>query len=148
MSEDDDLLFGDDDDDQDLLDACSLADADAAEVNSGPTSTHLQKLQRFFGHDKFRDLQWDIISSLVDEGDANRGRDYCIVMATGYGKSLCYQFPPVFLCKTALVVSPLIALMEDQVLGLETTGIRACFLGSAQKDKDTVYKNVKEDKYR
>lgn len=53
-------------------------------------------------------------------------------MATGAGKSLCYQFAPVHLNKTAIVISPLISLMEDQVLNLENAGIMATFLGSAQ----------------
>lgn len=59
-------------------------------------------------------------------------RDQCIVMATGAGKSLCYQFPAVHLKKTAVVISPLISLMEDQVANLKSAGITAAFLGSAQ----------------
>lgn len=56
-------------------------------------------------------------------------------MATGSGKSLCYQYPPVFLNQIAIVISPLISLMEDQVNNLEQQGIPAAFLGSAQTEK-------------
>lgn len=63
---------------------------------------------------------------------ALHSRDQCVVMATGAGKSLCYQFAPVHMNKTAIVISPLISLMEDQVVNLENAGIMATFLGSAQ----------------
>ena len=59
-------------------------------------------------------------------------RDQCVVMSTGYGKSLCYQYQAVKEDSTVLVISPLISLMEDQVLSLQSSGIPAAFLGSAQ----------------
>ena len=55
-----------------------------------------------------------------------------MVMSTGYGKSLCYQYQAVKEDSTVLVISPLISLMEDQVLSLQSSGIPAAFLGSAQ----------------
>ncbi|XP_073977389.1 ATP-dependent DNA helicase RecQ-like isoform X2 [Rhodnius prolixus] len=75
-------------------------------------------------------------------------RDNCVVMATGYGKSLCYQFPPVFCNGLAIVVSPLISLMQDQVSSLKFYNIPACFLGSAQKQQQTVINDILHDKYR
>jgi len=69
-----------------------------------------------------------------------------VVMATGYGKSLCYQFQPVYQDKLCIVVSPLISLMEDQVLGLCQNGISAAFLGSAQKDTFKVMSNLRNGK--
>lgn len=91
---------------------------------------YLDCLEREFGHPGFRTVQWTIIKSILQEG-----RDNCAIMATGYGKSLTYQFPAVYLEKVAIVVSPLISLMEDQVRALNLTRERACLLGSAQMDK-------------
>lgn len=62
-------------------------------------------------------------------------RDCVIIASTGFGKSLIYQFPPVYMKKLTIVISPLIALMEDQVLSLKAKGIKACFFGSMQPDK-------------
>ena len=60
-----------------------------------------------------------------------------------------FQFPPVFLKKTALVISPLIALMEDQVLGLEVSNVRACMLGSGQQgDIAQLEQDIKDSIYR
>nr|XP_039273902.1 Werner syndrome ATP-dependent helicase-like [Styela clava] len=78
----------------------------------------------------------------------NEGRDQCVVMATGYGKSLCYQFHRLYLSSTAVCISPLISLMEDQVLKLETNNIPACFLGSAQENTAEVYSAMMRGKYR
>lgn len=77
--------------------------------NSSPSQLHLDILKKHFGHDNFRPMQWRIIAAILDR------RDNFAVMATGYGKSLCFQYPPVFMQGIALVVSPLISLMEDQV---------------------------------
>lgn len=79
----------------------------------GLEQKHLDCLLRCFGHKNFRTLQWKIIRSIIIEKN-----DVCAIMATGYGKSLCYQFPSVFSGGITFVVSPLISLMEDQVLSL------------------------------
>ncbi|XP_065340457.1 bifunctional 3'-5' exonuclease/ATP-dependent helicase WRN-like [Cloeon dipterum] len=99
----------------------------ATDCAVAPTPAHLKSLKKYFGHSAFRPLQWKIISTVLEEK-----RDSCVVMSTGYGKSLCYQFPPVYSEGVAIVISPLIALMEDQVLGLKESNIPACLLGSAQ----------------
>lgn len=67
-----------------------------------PGQEHIEALEKYFGHTNFRPLQWKIIKSVMG------GRDNFAVMATGYGKSLCFQFPSVYLNKVTLVVSPLI----------------------------------------
>lgn len=96
-----------------------------------PISKHNRLLRKKFNHDAFRPKQWEIIKTLMIER-----RDVVGVMATGYGKSLCFQYPAVCLNGITLVVSPLIALMQDQVMDLQKRGISACLLGSAQPDKN------------
>ncbi|RKO91598.1 P-loop containing nucleoside triphosphate hydrolase protein, partial [Blyttiomyces helicus] len=71
------------------------------------------------------------------------GRDCFALMATGSGKSLCYQIPPLVLGKTAVVISPLISLMEDQVMHMTKCGISAAFLGSAQVDSSVELRAMK-----
>jgi len=88
------------------------------------TSDLLQALQRYWGYDSFRPLQERIVSSLLG------GHDVCVVMPTGVGKSLCYQLPALACGKTTIVVSPLIALMQDQAEQLAQMGISAAVLNS------------------
>lgn len=88
-------------------------------------STPLEILQNTFGYDTFRGLQQDIIAELV------AGQDALVLMPTGGGKSLCYQIPALVRPGTGIVVSPLIALMQDQVEALQQLGIRAAFLNSS-----------------
>ncbi|XP_069500471.1 bifunctional 3'-5' exonuclease/ATP-dependent helicase WRN-like [Ambystoma mexicanum] len=92
-----------------------------------PNAAHITCLKTYFGHSSFKPVQWKVIWSVLQEK-----RDNLVVMATGYGKSLCYQFAPVYTGGVGIVVSPLISLMEDQVMQLEMSNIPACFLGSAQ----------------
>ena len=86
----------------------------------------LTPLRRYWGYEAFRPLQERIVSSLLG------GRDTCVVMPTGGGKSLCYQLPAAMLPdKTVIVVSPLIALMQDQVAQLAQMGISSALLNSS-----------------
>ncbi|HEB97607.1 MAG TPA: DNA helicase RecQ [Sedimenticola thiotaurini] len=81
-------------------------------------------LRRIYGYDHFRHNQADIIRTLIE------GRDALTLMPTGGGKSLCYQIPALVREGVGVVVSPLIALMQDQVAALRQLGIRAAFLNS------------------
>jgi ATP-dependent DNA helicase RecQ len=85
-----------------------------------------QILRRVFGYDTFRNGQREIIDHLVAGGDA------LVIMPTGGGKSLCYQVPSLVREGTGVVISPLIALMQDQVDALTALGVRAGFLNSTQ----------------
>ncbi|KAB1942742.1 DNA helicase RecQ [Micromonospora sp. ALFpr18c] len=90
------------------------------------TDGALDVLRRVFGYDAFRGFQQDVIGHVVAGGDA------LVLMPTGGGKSLCYQIPALVRDGVAVVVSPLIALMQDQVDALTAVGVRAGFLNSTQ----------------
>jgi ATP-dependent DNA helicase RecQ len=84
----------------------------------------ISPLRRYWGYSSFRPLQERIVRSLL------AGHDTCVVMPTGGGKSLCYQLPALVSGKTAVVISPLIALMQDQAAALAQMGIPAAVLNS------------------
>ncbi len=87
-------------------------------------------LERVFGYPSFRSHQAAIIEALIE------GRDVLALMPTGGGKSLCYQIPSLVRAGTGVVVSPLIALMQDQVDALRELGVRAAYLNSTQEPSE------------
>jgi ATP-dependent DNA helicase RecQ len=87
-------------------------------------------LKRYWGYDSFRPLQERIVQSLVS------GCDTAVIMPTGGGKSLCYQLPALVMGQTVVVISPLIALMQDQAAQLADMGIPAAVLNSSQSPED------------
>ncbi|MFC9699123.1 DNA helicase RecQ [Streptomyces sp. NPDC056943] len=93
---------------------------------SAQVSDASQVLHRIFGYSSFRGEQQEIIEQVVGGGDA------LVLMPTGGGKSLCYQIPALVRDGTGVVISPLIALMQDQVDALRALGVRAGFLNSTQ----------------
>ncbi|MGB9235447.1 MAG: RecQ family ATP-dependent DNA helicase [Terriglobales bacterium] len=104
----------------------------------------LEPLRRYWGYHEFRPKQESVIRSLL------AARDTCAVMPTGGGKSLCYQLPAVVSGKTAVVVSPLIALMQDQAAQLAQMGIPAAAINSFQNatERHYVMANARKGDYR
>lgn len=96
-----------------------------------------QTLKKYFGFDNFRDKQLDIINAIIKDG-----RDVCAIMFTGAGKSLCYQFPAIHTDKIVIVISPLISLMDDQIMKLDELDIPAICLNSTVKNKPAVKKSI------
>lgn len=92
-----------------------------------------QILQDTFGYDSFRGPQEKIIETVMSGGDA------LVLMPTGGGKSLCYQIPALALPGCAIVISPLIALMQDQVSALQQLGVRASFLNSTLDSSEVAH---------
>jgi ATP-dependent DNA helicase RecQ len=101
-------------------------------------------LKKHFGYDEFRPLQEEIIR------DAVAGRDVFVLMPTGGGKSLCFQLPALLRDGVTIVVSPLIALMKDQVDALQTSGIAATFLNSSLERRDAAarWRGLHRGEYR
>jgi ATP-dependent DNA helicase RecQ len=92
------------------------------------TRTEAEKqLNELFGFERFHDLQWQVIEQLL------AGRRVLFIEKTGYGKSLCFQFPATQLEGVTIVFSPLIALMRDQVRSMQEKGIRAAAINSNQE---------------
>ena len=87
-------------------------------------STPEDVLKDVFGYDSFRPHQREVVGAALD------GRDALAVMPTSAGKSICYQVPAILLPGVAVVVSPLISLMADQVAALEACGVEAAYLNS------------------
>jgi ATP-dependent DNA helicase RecQ len=101
-------------------------------------------LLQYWGYDSFRPLQEQIVRSLL------AARDTCVVMPTGGGKSLCYQLPALVSGRTAVVISPLIALMQDQAAQLAQMGIPAAVLNSSlsSEQQSLVMRKAREGEYR
>src|SRR6202166_5116067 len=109
-----------------------------------PEADLLTPLRRYWGYSTFRPLQERIVRSLL------AGRDTCVVMPTGGGKSLCYQLTAVVSERTTVVISPLIALMQDQAEQLAQMGIPAAVLNSSvsNEERNHVMRRARDGAFR
>ncbi len=103
-----------------------------------------QNLEKYWGFSQFRVPQYQIIENILDN------KDCFIILATGGGKSLCYQLPAIIKKEITIVISPLIALMEDQVKVLTDKGIKAVYLNSSinSSEEKSIYKNIEKGNYK
>ncbi|REG99398.1 DNA helicase RecQ [Flavobacterium aquicola] len=102
------------------------------------------KLKENFGFEKFRPNQEEIINCILS------GKDTLAIMPTGGGKSICFQLPALVFPGITIVISPLIALMKDQVDSLKANGIDACFINSSQSSEEQQFhiQNLKDNKVK
>lgn len=106
--------------------------------------TAVQLLKKYWGHDSFREPQEQVIQSVLDE------KDCLVLLPTGGGKSVCYQIPGLMKSGCCLVVSPLIALMKDQVASLQKKGVKAIAINSELSFDETIaaFDNLKFGGYQ
>jgi ATP-dependent DNA helicase RecQ len=109
-----------------------------------PEADLLTPLRRYWGYSSFRPLQERIVRSLL------AGHDTCVVMPTGGGKSLCYQLPALVSDRTTIVISPLIALMQDQAAQLAQMGIPAAVLNSSvgNEEQGRIIRQARDGAFR
>ena len=92
-----------------------------------------QILKDIFGHDKFRSFQEEVVDCIINK------EDVLTILPTGGGKSLCYQFPTLLMGGTTVVISPLIALMQDQIKALNDLDINAQMISSATSNDENSF---------
>ena len=95
-------------------------------------------LKKYFNYNNLKDIQFKIIDNIIEKNN-----DVCAILATGFGKSLCYQLPFLISDECVIVISPLIALMEDQVATLKSLNIPVCCLNNNNKLKIKKKSNFK-----
>ena len=113
-----------------MLNSENIKHMDTNVLVTSSGSTALQVLKNYYGFDSFRVPQEDIIQDLMT------GQDLLVLMPTGGGKSICYQIPALLRDGVGIIVSPLIALMEDQVAAMKLQGIRAAYYNSSQSSAE------------
>ena len=116
----------------------------AAELSAPVYADKTDVLRRVYGYDSFREGQSEVIDAIL------AGRDTLAILPTGAGKSVCYQIPAQMLSGVALVISPLISLMKDQVEALTQAGVPAAYLNSSLTERqfDAALRKLAQGEYR
>ncbi len=128
----------------DLLSDSEITESEITESELDCDIDNCEKiLKETFGYDHFRGYQYKIIKNIIEDK-----KDVCAIMFTGAGKSICYQFPAIFSKKTAVVISPLIALMNDQQIKLGEINIPSVCLNSTVANKIDIKKEILKNSYR
>src|ERR1700747_731653 len=99
-------------------------------------------LKNTYGYDNFKSHQYEIINKAIN------GENVCAILPTGYGKSLTFQLPAIYIGKPAIIISPLISLMDDQRITLEKLGLTSCCFNSTISDKTQLKKDILKNKYQ
>ncbi|MFN3428606.1 MAG: DNA helicase RecQ [Candidatus Sericytochromatia bacterium] len=109
-----------------------------------PNSQLLDLLKRHWGYDDFRPLQADAVNAVVDH------RDSLVILPTGGGKSICYQLPALAMPGMAVIISPLISLIKDQVDGLKANGIEAAAINTAMsaEERRATWQGIREGRVK
>ena len=129
----------------DRLYACAaVREDDAPSARNVAFEDKRALLKRIFGYDSFREGQEEVIDAILS------GRDTLSILPTGAGKSICYQLPAMMLGGVALVISPLISLMKDQVEALTQMGVSAAYLNSSLNERqfETALRRMAQGRYR
>jgi len=118
---------------------------DSYEKSKRKTSRHkkiIKLLNTVYGYDSFKPKQYEIINRIINK------EDVCAILPTGYGKSLTYQMPALYLGIPAIVISPLISLMDDQRMILDKLGITSCCYNSSIPDRSKMRTEIMQGKYQ
>jgi Werner syndrome ATP-dependent helicase len=99
-------------------------------------------LKLVYNYDTFKPRQYEIINRIIS------GEDVCGILPTGYGKSLTFQIPAIYLDKPAIIISPMISLMDDQKITLDELGLTSCCYNSTVKDKYKLKAEILQGKYQ
>jgi RecQ family ATP-dependent DNA helicase len=102
----------------------------------------LKLLRKTYGYDGFRPKQYRIINRVI------KGKDVCAILPTGYGKSICFQMPALYIGKPAVIISPLISLMDDQRIILNDLGITSCCYNSQVSNRFALRKEILNGDYQ
>lgn len=99
-------------------------------------------VKTIYGYENFKPKQYEIINRIIC------GEDVCGILKTGYGKSICFQIPALYIDKPAIIISPLISLMDDQRMILEELGISSCCYNSNVSNKSDMRRDILQCKYK